>query len=332
MFVKQYGKEVERTTPRKFEAGASRRMSLSRERLDLVKRSEAPFPFCAHGSPHCTDLLDEPATVLGDAECWPNHLCYDSFLRQSTELWTRQTTVFAKIAQHRWSVLHPLPIGRRSLDYMRRMHCSEYLGSGYEVLLNQLPFEGKEEALWALRIERGVSTLDLFGLADYRTKLRIQRGYIVVQDGEYGSGREVLEIESDTNGDRIAVISSANGGVERVPISQLELHRREAPIHMGELAFVLKGQDASLIDSLHAAKRWWSRFKGLPLRGRPMNTGVWSSSGEFRKALREAITSLRRKKQKVTQESVSSLLNCNDRQLRRWLSHYGLTWTEARDL
>jgi hypothetical protein len=36
----------------------------------------------------CTDLLHDPAGVLGDRRRWPDHLCYEEFLTASTRLWS----------------------------------------------------------------------------------------------------------------------------------------------------------------------------------------------------------------------------------------------------
>ncbi len=45
--------------------------------------------------------------------------------------------------------------------------------SEWSEILNALPFEGDEKAMWALRVERRehatVNTLDLFGLAEYKS-------------------------------------------------------------------------------------------------------------------------------------------------------------------
>jgi hypothetical protein len=67
--------------------------------------------------------------------------------------------------------------------------------------LHVLPFEGDEEAMWALRVERTEGTvvhvLDLFGLAEYPTEWH--QAYEVPVAGELafsvrGKGRSLIEI------------------------------------------------------------------------------------------------------------------------------------------
>ena len=60
-----------------------------------------------------------------------------------------------------WCDTWPLPIGKRVVASL------EGWGRGYEALLNLMPFEDNEEALWVLRLESSGATLDLFGLAVY---------------------------------------------------------------------------------------------------------------------------------------------------------------------
>lgn len=121
-------------------------------------------------TPPCTDLLSDPKSVLENKERWPGHLCYAAFQRQSTELWAAKSVgVVTQVATKRWMGTHPLPIGREAVMYEGR-----FLGdsgeegnlNGLEELFNIVPFDGREEAIWALRIEQrllaAVHTLDLW--------------------------------------------------------------------------------------------------------------------------------------------------------------------------
>ena len=116
---------------------------------------------------------------------------------------------------------------------------------------------------------------------------------------------------------------------------QTKEHREKGKATMGELAYVMRGREESLRDFLQAARRWWSRFRGLPIGGRPVNTGMWTSGDEFKEALQTAIRGLRSQRRKVTQEEVAAFFAdrpgfpvCDDSQLRRWLRQYGLSWKD----
>jgi hypothetical protein len=122
-------------------------------------------------TPPCTDLISEPIEVLRSRERWPIHFCEYEFTRQSTELWAEaQPFEVDSVNIHRWAAMYPLPIGRRAL----MTHPDVRDLSAWAEVLDILPFEEYERAIWALRVEhRGgptVHTLDLFGLADYSTR------------------------------------------------------------------------------------------------------------------------------------------------------------------
>jgi hypothetical protein len=257
------------------------RESLRRNYEREQRKGLPQYLACPCDSPACTDLLYDPVGVLSDRGRWPMHLCYEAFLRASTENWARQTTIISGNSTHRFLTEHPLPIGRQAIQqnqYLRMDH-------DWKELFQRVPFDGDEAALWALRIAREGSALDLFGLAEYPT----------------------------------------------------EEHRREGVAVMGRLAYVLRGGDISLIDLVRAAGHWWKRFRGLPVGGRPVNTGTWGSAEEFKEALQTAIRMARGQKRGVTQEAVADFFtretgfpNCDDSQLRRWIRHYGLDWKELR--
>jgi hypothetical protein len=150
-----------------------------------------------------------------------------------------------------------LPIGKEAVN-----RTAPYLPEVYEAI----PFNGGEEALWALRIERGKGTLDLFGLAEYGLK----------------------------------------------------------GLSTGDVAFALRGRETWFVDLIRQAQRWWTKFRGHSVgAGRPLNSGVWGSRDEFVCAVQKVI----KEDPKATQEKVSVALGCDDRQLRRWISHYDLTWS-----
>lgn len=193
----------------------------------------------------------------------------------------------------RWREYWPLPVGVRAVEAMIS-HSGDQFASGssldldyrgpdYGALLNLVPFEGDEEALWALRVETGNSALDLFGLA--------------------------------------------NSGTSRQATST---HRgKDDMFTAGELKYLLRGGDKSLIDILDSAQRWWSSFSAQAVIGRPRNSGTWASAEEFEDALRKAVRNLRSQGRKVTQESVAELLSSNDRVLRNWLNRYHVKWIDV---
>jgi hypothetical protein len=124
-------------------------------------------------TPPCVDLLFEPMDVLTQEERWPRHLCYAAFQRQSTEAWAGKcVSVVTQAATRRWMSLHPLPIGRKAILARSQLLVGSAEGGvkGLEELLNIVPFDGDEEAIWALRIERRhsatVHTLDMFALIE----------------------------------------------------------------------------------------------------------------------------------------------------------------------
>lgn len=200
-------------------------------------------------------------------------------------------------ALSRWRACWPLPVGLQAVEVLNSDSGSFFEGDLFELgtsnlnsgttsrdtLVNLVPFEGEEQAIWALRVEGKDSVLELFGLTANQTELK-------------GCG----------------------------------LNRGEgAAITPGELAWVLRGKDTSLIGLLDNARRWWSQFSGRPIPGRPRDSGTFASGDDFEKALHDIIRSLRRRQWKVTQESVSQFMSCDPRQLRRWLKHYNVGWTDV---
>jgi hypothetical protein len=114
-------------------------------------------------------------------------------------------------------------------------------------------------------------------------------------------------------------------GLEDYPTKFHKVHR--IPV-AGDLAYALRGTETSLTDLIHEAKRWWSRFRGRALQGRPRGSGTWRNAGEFRDAARNVVRTLRERGYKPTQENVAENLNCSDRVLRQWIDRYGVTWDD----
>ena len=145
-------------------------------------------------TPSCTDLISDPAGVLRNRERWPVHLCGMEFLRQSTEAWA-QTRAFTAdtLNNYRWASMHPLPIGRRALTGKREVDNP----SEWRAVMDVLPFEGCEEAMWAVRVEDQGSAIDLFGLADYPTESHKQLGLPIAGKLAYavrGHGRSPIDL------------------------------------------------------------------------------------------------------------------------------------------
>jgi len=177
----------------------------------------------------------------------------------------------------------PLPIGREAINLRTTMFGGDE--TAYMAAVRMASFEGREEAMWAIRATASGSTLDLFGLAD-----------------------------------RSADAAPA---------------REDAPVSMGDLRYILRGSNTSLVEIVRAAERWWFDFRGLRVQGRPPNSGAWVDADEFKEALRIAITALRNEGRVATQEEVATYFcsysgfpGCNDRQLRRWLARYGVVWQD----
>jgi hypothetical protein len=96
-----------------------------------------------------------------------------------------------------------------------------------------------------------------------------------------------------------------------------ENHQRFDIAVAGVLTYVLRGQSMFFPDVLQAARRWWSQFKGLFILGRPLNSGTWSSTDEFKTELYTVVTALRTQGRKVTQEAVVEFLSRDIKTLTR---------------
>lgn len=297
---------------------------------------------CTGKGPPCTGLLDDPEYVLADRRRWPSHICYDT-LRWSTEVWARDTKINvypSDDAIGQWQGAWPLPIGRQALEHdLSTRYCEDR-----DYLLNLVPFDGEEEALWALRVEKEGAVLDLFGLAHYRTDGEIKVGYDVIWDEAddlhmrvHGHPHrhecEVVALEDGANGHRVAVVHLIAGMTEKVPVDQLKLRRDSVPISMGGLAWVLGGQDLSLVDTASHAKLWWAGLSGQGVRlGRPKGAGgAFPSVKHFERALRQAVRDRRAQGEDVTQEKLADCMSCDLSTLKRWLKKASLSWEDVKD-
>jgi hypothetical protein len=165
---------------------------------DLYQERAVPKRFTNTRTPPCTDLISDAEAVLRNKERWPTHLCEAEFMSQSTGLWAEaQPFVVDSVNVHRWASIYPLPIGQWALMEFQEIDDA----MEWSEVLHVLPFEGDEEAMWALRVERTEGTvvhvLDLFGLAEYPTEWH--QAYEVPVAGELafsvrGKGRSLIEI------------------------------------------------------------------------------------------------------------------------------------------
>ena len=164
----------------------------------LWEERTVPEKFTNTKTPPCTDLISDAEAILRNKERWPTHLCEAEFMSQSTGLWAEaQSFVVDSVNVHRWAAMSPLPIGRQAL-----MNCPEMDDVlEWSEALHVLPFEGDEEAMWALRVEfmegTSVHVLDLFGLAEYPTEWHQAVEAPVAGDLAFsvrGKGRSLTEI------------------------------------------------------------------------------------------------------------------------------------------
>jgi len=116
-----------------------------------------PKELACSEQPPCTDFLADPPGVLRDEERWPDHLCYEFFLRRSTYEWASSNLVALSTPELvQWQLEWPLPVGKAAVALR--------LGTIKGEILNLAPLQEQEEALWAVHIKTVGCTLDLFGL------------------------------------------------------------------------------------------------------------------------------------------------------------------------
>jgi hypothetical protein len=66
-------------------------------------------------------------------------------------------------------------------------------------------------------------------------------------------------------------------------------------------------------------------------KGKPRGSGRrYVNKYQFTDDLKATFDSLKNQKERITQESVSAFLGCDDRQLREWLKEFGLQWKEVK--
>lgn len=208
-----------------------------------------PRPPCKrHAGPSCWTLLDDPAGVLLDRDRWPEDLC-PAMLQYSTRQWARALSAFALpypligdsrppylLKEHdnwcwaNWADIWPLPIGRGTL-FLHKSQIGPNAGDADQVYAS-LPFDGEDEyAVFTVRIPTSEGTLDLFNLCDWALDAPKPKPN-VPKDRPYLYGMVAYQVRG-----------------RAAP-------RRDVPA-------------ADTQDLLHAARRFFSRFNGRPLRGSP---------------------------------------------------------------
>lgn len=208
---------------------------------------------CSHAKP-CTALLDDPETVLNDHSRWPDRICWPVMVESC----------------RRWAVEND---PERAGEY-------------------PLPLPDGHRALLALRVRRGRSTLDLFGLEGYKPR---------ITDKE----RRYAEYYMDPDdyvwlGGPMACVLSAVGST---------------PL------FELAGQ----------AQKWWQRVSLRPPRGRPRGSGAFESNKNFLRAVAVANRKLREQDKTITQPEVADVLHIGVRRLQQLIPH-GMTWDDLKKL
>ena len=95
---------------------------------------------CPTGATPCTDLLYQPARVLRNQRLWPANLCYDAFLRESTQRCYARTALLTESLGHlgegpgTWALERiaetwPLPIGREAINLRAAMFLGQAAAS-----------------------------------------------------------------------------------------------------------------------------------------------------------------------------------------------------------
>jgi hypothetical protein len=88
---------------------------------------------------------------------------------------------------------------------------------------------------------------------------------------------------------------------------------------------IVKQVETGLLPSLKA------ELLGTRGKGKPRGSGRrYDNKDQFKDNLLAAFDSLKRQNKKITQESVSAFLGCDDGQLRAWLKEFGLKWKEVK--
>ena len=249
---------------------------------------------CPAGATPCTDLLYQPARVLRNRPLWPANLCYDAFLRESTQRWYARTALLTGSLGHlgegpgTWALERiaetwPLPVGREAINLRAAMFNGDE--AAYMASLRMASFEGQEEAMWVIRVTVSGSTLDLFGLAD-----RSADATLTKEDGPVSMGglRYILR-GSDTS--LVEIVRAA----ERWWSDFRGLRVQGRPPNSGAWADADEFKDA-------------------------LRTAITDLRREGRVATQQEVTTYF-----CTHPGFPG---CNDRQLRRWLARYGVIWQD----
>ncbi len=159
-------------------------------------------------------------------------------MQRSIEVWISQAVGRITPAIKLWAECYPLPVGKVAA---RRLYIER--GQNYpDVLSGLLPFEGAEEAYWALRVAKDQAVLDFYG-----------EKYKVILDMFGLKGPASLE---DRARDGLWVGAFA-----------YSLRGRD---------------DTSLLQLVQDAHAWWHNLSVDTIQGRPRGSGTtWGTPEEF---------------------------------------------------
>ena len=88
---------------------------------------------------------------------------------------------------------------------------------------------------------------------------------------------------------------------------------------------IVRQVETGLLPSLKA------ELLGTRGKGKPRGSGRrYDNKYQFKDNLMAAFESLKRQKKRITQESVSAFLGCDDGQLRAWLKEFNLKWKDVK--
>lgn len=242
----------------------------------------------------CDLLLDEPETVLLNAECRPHHICDDTF-RFSCDLWTH------KIAPILTDGLWPLPIGLKSITRaisQQRGRLDRPIGS-WELALgltHRLEVaEGDDYAALIVTINLVGGKVEFFGTAR-NTGEEPLVGQIVERFTNYGP----ILVEVTREGVGRLAKSGSSAGPPFFVLGPLRLRY--------SAAFEGKPSPTSQIAKLEKGMlRIWNPLIGQPVPGLGRGSGHFKAQDEFLQAVGAALKVLTQSNRlnAITQESVA---------------------------
>jgi hypothetical protein len=101
-------------------------------------------------------------------------------MQRSCEVWVSRVVSQTTLSVELWAGSYPLPVGKQALKRLYKEHGKSY----DDEIISFLPFEGSEEALWALRVANNRSALDMFGLKGWTPPEDAAHDYLWV--GSFG--------------------------------------------------------------------------------------------------------------------------------------------------